>query len=213
VKTEKVFIVSRRVIDAAEELFLSRGFVRVTADDIAAEVGISKATLYQAFRGKDEILRAVVRRFLAETGAEVDGLIKEKRLGFAERLARLFALIGERLGRFGPLVVRDMQKAAPDIWREIEEFRREKLLSNFKGILAAGRDQGMLRDDLDLDLLLDMFLRLVESYINPAEYRRTGRAPAETFASVIRVFFQGILTERGRRDLPALFEPLKEGGS
>lgn len=204
------------MIEAAEILFLSRGFVRVTADDIAAEVGISKATLYQAFRGKDEILKAVVRRLLAETGAEVDGLLTEKGLGFADRLARLFALIGERLGRFGPLIVRDMQKAAPDIWREIEEFRREKVLSKFKGMLTAGRDQGMFRGDLDLDLLLDMFLRLVESYVNPAEYRRTGRAPAETFASVIKVFFQGILTETGRRDfsarVPDLFETGKEGG-
>jgi len=42
-------------------LFLQRGFVRVTADDIAAELGISKATLYREFRSKEDILRAVVR--------------------------------------------------------------------------------------------------------------------------------------------------------
>ncbi|MCX6574267.1 MAG: TetR/AcrR family transcriptional regulator, partial [Candidatus Aminicenantes bacterium] len=40
-----------RVVEAAGALFLSRGFVRVTSDDIAARLGISKATLYKHFSG------------------------------------------------------------------------------------------------------------------------------------------------------------------
>ncbi len=241
VKTKRVFIVSkgdfvglksaggtavrtapgaafdRRIVQAAGSLFLSRGFVRVTADDIAAEVGISKATLYKKFPSKEEILRAVVRELMAEIAARVDALIADGSLGFVERLARLFAFVGGRISRFGPLLLRDIQKAAPDVWTEVEGFRREKLLANFKTILAAGRKQDLFRGDIDLDLLLDMFLRLVESFVNPAEILRSGRSPAETFESVIKVFFQGILTDRGRRDFaartPGLFEPRKEGVS
>jgi AcrR family transcriptional regulator len=232
VKTKRVFIVSTggyvggsggdaalvgRIVEAANALFLSRGFVRVTADDIAAEVGISKATLYKVFRGKEEILRAVIRGLMAKIGGRVDELIKDESLGFVERLARLFAFVGERIALFGPLLLRDIQRGAPAVWKEVEEFRREKLLANFTSILEAGRKQGLFRGDIDIDLLMKMFLRLVESFINPTEILRSGRSPAETFESVIKVFFQGILTDRGRRDFaartPALFEPRKEGGS
>jgi hypothetical protein len=62
---------------------------------------------------------------------------------------------------------------------------------------------------------MKMFLKLVEEFVNPAEILRSGRSPAETFESVIKVFFQGILTDKGRLDFsartPALFEPRKGG--
>jgi AcrR family transcriptional regulator len=206
-----------RIIAAAGGLFFNRGFVRVTADDIAAELGISKATLYKEFRSKEEILRAVVRGFMAEIIGRVDALIKDETLSFVEKLARLFAFVGGQISQLGPLFVRDIQKSAPRVWKEIEEFRRDKIIINFNRILAAGRKQGLFRGDIDTDLLMKMFLKLVEEFVNPAEILRSGRSPSETFESVIKVFFQGILTDEGRLDFsartPAFFEPRKEGAS
>lgn len=203
-----------RVIAAASELFFQRGFVRVTADDLAAELGISKATLYKEFRSKEEILRAVVREFMAEAAGRVDTLIKDESMSFVDRLAALFSVLGSRISQLGPLFIRDIQKSAPSVWKEIQEFRRDKIVVNFKMILAAGHERGLFRGDVDGDLLMQMFLRLVEEFVNPAEILRSGRSPVETFESVIKVFFQGILTDRGRLDFsartPAFFEPRKE---
>jgi AcrR family transcriptional regulator len=206
-----------RIVAAAGRLFFHRGFVHVTADDIAAELGISKATLYKEFRSKEEILRAAVHRFMAEIIGGVDSLIQDDTLNFAEKLARLLAFFGSRLSQLGTLFIRDIQRSAPAVWEEIEEFRRDKIITNFKTILAAGHRQGLFRGDIDLDFLLQMFLRLVEEFINPAQILRSGRSPAATFESVIKVFFQGILTDKGRLDFsartPALFESRKEGVS
>ncbi len=206
-----------RIVAAARDLFLHRGFVRVTGDDIAAELGISKATLYREFRSKEDILRAVVHAFMAEMSGGVDSLIRDDALNFVEKLARLLAFFGGRLSQLGTLFIRDIQRSAPAVWREIEEFRRDKIIVNFKTILAAGRCQGLFRGDIDMDLLLNMFLKLVEEFVSPAETFRSGRSPAATFESVIKVFFQGILTDKGRLDFsartPALFEPRKEGVS
>jgi AcrR family transcriptional regulator len=202
---------------AARELFFHRGFVRVTADDLATELGISKATLYKEFRRKEEILRAVAREFMAEVAGRVDALIKDERLSFVEKLTALLSLFGSRLSQLGPLFIRDIQKGAPAIWKEVEEFRRDKIIINFRTILEAGHKQGLIRGDMDIDLLMQMFLRLVEEFVNPSEILRSGRSPTQTFESVIKVFFQGILTDKGRLDFsartPALFEPRKEGAS
>jgi AcrR family transcriptional regulator len=198
-------------------MFFQRGFVRVTADDIAAELGISKATLYKAFSSKEEMLGAAVGEVMNEMAAGVERLIGDDSLGFVEKMAALFAFLGNRLSQFGPLLLRDIQKNAPRIWKEIEEFRRDKIFRNFKVILAAGRRDGFFREDVDLDLLLQMFTSLIQEFVNPAAVLRSGRSPAATFESVIKVFFQGILTDKGRLDLssstPALFEPRKEGAS
>ena len=189
----------------------------MTSDEIAAEISISKATLYKEFSSKEEILREVVREFMAEIVGRVDTIMKDDTMSFVERLVALFSFVGGRISQFGPLFVRDIQKSAPLVWKEIEEFRREKIIINFKIILEAGRKQGLFRDDIDMDLLLKMFLKLVEEFVNPAEIIRSGRSPAATFDSVIKVFFQGILTDNGRLDFsartPPQFEPRKEGVS
>lgn len=206
-----------RIVAAGNDLFLIRGFVRVTADEIARRLGISKATLYKSFPSKEEILRAVVRDILNEIAASVEGILADGRLSFVEKLVALFSFVGGRISRFGPLLIRDIQKSAPRIWKEIDEFRRDKILKNFKVILDSGRKEGLFRGDVDPDLLLQMFTYLIGEFVNPEAVLRSGRPPAEAFESIIKVFFQGILTDSGRQDFaartPALFEPRKEGAS
>ena len=225
-KTNRVSTVSRppapsvltlrpRIIGAAGALFLSRGFVAVTSADIASRLGISKATLYKIFPGKEAILREVIRGVMNDILAGVERLIDDSSLGFGEKLVALLSYLGTELARFEPVLIRDVQRCAPGIWKEIEDFRREKILKNFRVILTDGRREGVFRDDVDLDLLLAMFLDLVQEFVNPAAIMRSGRSPAATFQSVIKVFFQGILTDKGRADFssrtPALFVPRKEG--
>jgi AcrR family transcriptional regulator len=206
-----------RIVEAAQALFLQRGFLRVTADDIADELGMSKATLYKVFPSKEEILRAVVRGILTEIMSHVEGLIRDDSLGFVEKMVALFTYVGTRISRFPPVLIRDLQRSVPDIWKEIEDFRRDKIFKNFKVILEAGRREGFFREDVDIDLLLRMFVSLIQEFVNPAAILRSGRSPAATFESVIKVFFQGILTDKGRLGFsagtPALFEPRKEGAS
>jgi AcrR family transcriptional regulator len=198
-------------------LFLSRGFIRVTADEIAGRLGISKATLYKAFPGKERILRAVVRGIMNEILAGVERILADASLGFVEKMIALLTFLSVRMARFEPVLIRDLQRHVPGMWTEIEEFRREKIYKNFRVILEAGRREGYFRGDVDLDLLLAMFVGLVQELINPAAILRSGRSPAEVFGSVIKVFFQGILTDKGRLDFadrtPGLFEPRKEGVS
>ena len=47
------------------------GYSKTTMSDIAQEAGVARQTLYNAFPGKDEILREVVRRGGSETHAAV----------------------------------------------------------------------------------------------------------------------------------------------
>jgi AcrR family transcriptional regulator len=217
VRTPSLVALRPRIVEAAEALFLSRGFVAVTSDDIAAGLGISKATLYKAFPGKEAILRKVVRGVMNDIQAGVERRIDDASLGFGEKMVSLLSFLGTKLARFEPVLIRDLQRCVPEIWKEIEDFRREKILKNFRVILQDGRREGVFRDDVDLDLLLSMFVDLIQAFVNPTDVVRSGRSPAATFQSIIKVFFQGILTDKGRLDFsfrtPSLFEPRKEGAS
>ena len=52
----------QRIIDAAYTLFYQSGFMRTGVDAVADAAGITKRTLYQHFRSKDDLIAAVLER-------------------------------------------------------------------------------------------------------------------------------------------------------
>ena len=50
------------ILDAAEELFVTKGYEQATTVDIMQKVGIAKGTLYYHFTSKEEILDALIER-------------------------------------------------------------------------------------------------------------------------------------------------------
>ncbi|MEG0322753.1 MAG: helix-turn-helix domain-containing protein [Raoultibacter sp.] len=53
------------ILDASTRLFSERGFAAVTVKDIAAEVGIKDASLYNHFKSKQEIFDTIIDEALA----------------------------------------------------------------------------------------------------------------------------------------------------
>jgi AcrR family transcriptional regulator len=82
--------VGEAILDTALEEFLSYGLRRTTVDVVARRAGVSRATLYRRFDGKDALVQAVLvrecRRFFGSVAAAVAGVsTAEDRLveGFA----------------------------------------------------------------------------------------------------------------------------------
>lgn len=48
----------RTILDAAMRVFMRHGVRRASMTDIGKEAGVSRQTLYNAFRGKEDVLRA-----------------------------------------------------------------------------------------------------------------------------------------------------------
>lgn len=68
----------RRVLDATKVCCERWGIAKVTIDDIAAEAGVSRATLYRMFPGGKDVLFDALRvheleAFFTELGAHIDG--------------------------------------------------------------------------------------------------------------------------------------------
>lgn len=77
------------ILDAAEELLTTKGLAAMTLDDLIAEVGISKPTLYQHFRSKEELVASIMTRELREATRKLHDLAAAMPPGEALR-----ALIG-----------------------------------------------------------------------------------------------------------------------
>lgn len=79
-----------RILETADRLFYLRGIRAVGVDTIAAEIGISKRTLYNHFPSKSELIAAYLkRRFLAAPASDTPPA--EQILGIFDSLERRFA--------------------------------------------------------------------------------------------------------------------------
>lgn len=62
------------ILDAAELLFTTKGYSKTTINDILQRVGIAKGTFYHYFQSKEEVMDAIVMRFI-EVGVEAAKVI------------------------------------------------------------------------------------------------------------------------------------------
>ena len=85
----------QRILETADKLFYSRGIRAVGVDTIAAEIGISKRTLYNHFPSKDELISAYLAgRFVQSPPSDKPPIVQI--LGTFDRLERGFASKGFR---------------------------------------------------------------------------------------------------------------------
>jgi len=80
-----------RILETADRLFYEQGIRAVGVDTVAAEIGISKRTLYNYFPSKDELIVAYLQRRLRPTPPS-DLPPAEQILGNFERLERTFSI-------------------------------------------------------------------------------------------------------------------------
>ena len=140
---------SERILDAAQHLVQTRGYNAFSYNDIAAVVGIRKASIHYHFPGKSDLGRRLVERFretcraaLAEIGrATID---PRERL---ERYTTLFraTLDNDRMCLCGMLASE---------FASLPEGVRDELVAAFAdheawltGVLQAGQQSGHFRDD------------------------------------------------------------------
>ena len=187
-----------RIVDAARQLFLEHGYSKVSTHEIAAALGISKKTLYQVFETKEDILRSVIIEKLKESAKRIDAMLDSTKLTFPEKLQSLLEIIGDQQRRVSPVLMRDVNASAPDVWKEIVEHKRGRL-KKFEALLEEGVRLGYFRDDVPKEIIVRMHSAAIEALTTPQALGELPCTSEEVFKNVIRVLFEGILLEPKRK--------------
>jgi AcrR family transcriptional regulator len=189
----------KRILDAATKRFLNFGFSKTTIDEIASDIGISKKTLYKIFPSKEALLRAQFAFYMRETDCFFQKLSEDENLDSIARVRAIFSYIANLFANASQQFFLDLKRKRPEIWAEINDFRRKMLLKNFSLILSQGRNEGLLRNDLDDQLLLLLFINMVQSLVNPEVLSQYPFSASQVFEAIITVTFEGLLTAEGRK--------------
>ncbi|CAM5788382.1 TetR/AcrR family transcriptional regulator [Rhizobacter sp. Root404] len=84
---EQVLIARERaIVEAVNRLLAEKGFEAMTVDEVAAEVGIAKASLYKHFKSKEDLAAAAMIGVLDRALALIETLERDKTTSARERL-------------------------------------------------------------------------------------------------------------------------------
>ncbi len=194
-----------RILLQAREHFFAHGYCACTMDDLAAELGMSKKTLYVHFRSKEAIMRAVIDQLSREVRADAEALLTNRQLGFSEKLRGFAEGMVQRLALLNPRTLRDLQRFAPELYKLTVEMRQKNIPYIFGRFIEEGQLAGKVRTDVSPVFAVEFFLQAMQGLIQPATLDRLGLAPRELLPRAIDLFFGGLLTPAGRKEHEKLF--------
>jgi len=145
------------ILAAAAEAFDAHGYAATTIDEVAARAGISKGSVYNYFRSKQELFTQLFVDSIEPTEADSERMIEDLSAP-AATLARLIGYWYRELSRhqkLGRLTLEFWANAArQEEGGELNRLLRQthrRWVERIKRILARGIETGDFRADLDLE--------------------------------------------------------------
>ncbi|OPX11076.1 TetR/AcrR family transcriptional regulator [Mycobacterium sp. AT1] len=144
------------IIDAARELVAEPGELKLSL--VARRAGVGQGTLYRHFATRDELIRALYDQEIDDLVALAHSLLVE--CGPDVALQRWFAQLAE----YARVKLGVIAAVEASVWQDISAQTPGKLAGALSALLDAGREQGVLRGDVDARdvILLSWFLAHVE---------------------------------------------------
>jgi AcrR family transcriptional regulator len=182
------------ILNSMELLAARKGLVGTTTNDLAAEAGISKRTLYRYFNSKEKVIEAMIYRLTDRVEKNVREVLASDYTP-PEKLRMFAPVIYENIRFMDSLAFKELQNHYPDIWTYIDEFRVARI-GQLEGILAEGVRLGYFRD-LDPHLTVTALLGAVRAVINPSFISSRSLSLDKAFKTIFDLFMFGISKNEG----------------
>lgn len=188
---------ARRIVAAARRRFYALGFRRVTMDDLAQELGMSKKTLYAHFPGKMALVEAVLLNKLQNVEADLKRVSSELSIEFLPLFRELVATMIMHIEEIQPPFMQDIRHEA-ELFSTVEKRRGEIIQRYFGRVLAEGQEAGVIRGDIPAGVIIEVLLGAVRTIMNPASLAELDITPRAGITAILGIILEGVLTEEGR---------------
>lgn len=141
-----------KIAEKAAEMFTTLGFKSVTMDDIAAEMGISKKTIYQHYTTKPELVKEATLFVFDKISLGIDAICKISKNPI-EELFDIKNFVSDYLKAENSSAIYQLQKYYPKIHHTIKQRHLEKMEECIIQNLKRGVEQGLFRKEIDTDMI------------------------------------------------------------
>ena len=185
-----------RILHKAHDLFNRHGIRRVTMDEIASQLGMSKKTIYQFFADKDELVKAITEEHL-QKNRESCSLEKTKATDAIHEIFLTLDMMQEMLGYINPTMIHDLEKFHPDSFEKFNQFKEQYLYNVVKDNLTWGIAEGLYREELNKEVITKLRLNLIFLPFNQDIFPQNKYNLAEVAKEIIEHYLYGLATAKG----------------
>ncbi|MDY0102215.1 MAG: TetR/AcrR family transcriptional regulator [Lentimicrobium sp.] len=199
-----------KILVRASELFLGMGVKNVTMDYIATETGVSKRTIYELFKDKDDLVVQSLREMIITNNKQMIDIIA-KTEHVIEALFLIMKRETERQKDYTRVFIEDIKKYFPAVNESL--FACKKNLKEFSAsyaLLEKGIRENIFRKDLKIELV-DNFLHELIGLIHSSERLKIFHpTPEDILRSIFFPYLRGICTWKGIELMDKYFENTPE---
>jgi len=185
-----------RILAQAEVLVCRYGIKRITMDDLAKDLGISKKTIYLHFKDKDELVHLLITEML---GREISVMAtnEAQAQNAVEEMFQVVTQLSGLLSRMNPIIFNDMQKFHPKTWEMFRSHRYEYMRGCLVRNFERGIREGLFRKEINMEILSVMRLDQVDAVFNYVVYPVGKFNLSEVMTEVTEHFLYGLCTLKG----------------
>ena len=184
-----------KIVEHSQEIFLKNGFYKITMEEIARGLRISKKTIYKHFPSKNSLVDAAVKIFqkkvkdkmTKKVNAGENAILKIRAV--AEIFAELSLKVDEKM-------LYDLQTHRPDLWNNIEAFRSKLIKNIWEEIIDQGKKEEYIIDKPN-EIIITVIYSAVRSVINPTFLLNHNYSINEAFRITFDFLIKGLLTPKG----------------
>ena len=190
--------VKERILLKSHELFNRYGIRSVSMDDIAAQLGMSKKTLYQYYTDKDELVTAVFSVVMDNNRIECT-VNKEKAENAVHEVFMAFDMVQEMFANMNIAVLYDMEKYHPVCFKKYLEYKNGFMYQMIRSNIERGIKEEVYRDDIDVDIMTRYRIYSIMLSFNTQVFPNNRSNVVYIEQQLLEHFLNGLATSKGHK--------------
>jgi len=195
------------ILSKVHVLYLKYGIRSVTMDDIARELGISKKTLYQYVRDKDDLVSQVVDMEVARLH-EIMSNYSRKHNNAIEELWEISLCISNMIKTYNPSTEYDLKKYYPDQYHKMNKLRKDHIFLTISENLKRGKEEGLYRKEIREDIICRIDVAFIDSMLENEMFSQEDYHNPLFFSEFIKYHLHGIVNKKGMKVLEQCIDRL-----
>jgi len=178
------------------DLFFKFGVRSVSMDDIASEVGISKKTIYQFYKDKNELVESVLAHIIERNTQHCSSCLMEAENAVHEAVLNLDFVI-EIFKSMNASLLYDLKKYHPKAFTLFQKYKNEFLLNMTIKNLERGVQEDLFRAEINIPVIARLKVEAISSMFDP-EIRSGLQLPlVDVQKEIIMHFLYGVINSKG----------------
>jgi AcrR family transcriptional regulator len=188
--------VAENILEKADNLFHKYGIRSISMDEIARELGISKKTIYQYFKDKDDIVYQMTQRRIEIDKSEFSAAYESSEDAIDE-LVKVSVCLRKNMNKVNPSLLFDIQKYHPRSWDLWIDYKNNFIKGYVLKSIERGKREGNFRSEIDAEILATFRIEQVQMSFDDRVFPHNKFDFTEVQMSLFDHFVHGLLTIKG----------------